>query len=121
MRYVCSKKYKILCREDCYHVKNIKEENRVWFETIAEGVNYGCRPCKHCKPYEKLTEEEALEKLNHQESITKEEANDILFSLCDAVKDRIKDLPERILGTYSYYEGIFKGMDIAIKMLSKLK
>ena len=26
MRYVCSKKYKILCKENCYHVKNIKEE-----------------------------------------------------------------------------------------------
>lgn len=50
MKYVCSKKYKILCKEDCYHVKNIKEENRVWFDTVAEGLKYGCRPCKHCKP-----------------------------------------------------------------------
>ena len=48
MRYVCSKKYKILCQEDCYHVKNIKEENRVWFDTIDKGIKYGCRPCKHC-------------------------------------------------------------------------
>lgn len=48
MRYVCSKNYKILCREDCYHAKNIKEENKVWFDTVEEGVNYGCRPCKHC-------------------------------------------------------------------------
>lgn len=28
MKYVCSKNYKILCKEDCYHVKNIKEENK---------------------------------------------------------------------------------------------
>lgn len=48
MKYVCSKNYKILCKEDCYHVKNIKEENRVWFDTIEEGLEYGCRPCKHC-------------------------------------------------------------------------
>lgn len=51
MRYVCSKNYKILCKEDCYHVKNIKEENMVWFDTISEGINYGCRPCKHCLSY----------------------------------------------------------------------
>lgn len=50
MRYVCSKKYKILCREDCYHVKNIKEENKVWFNSVKDGISFGCRPCKHCKP-----------------------------------------------------------------------
>lgn len=50
MRYVCSKNYKILCREDCYHVKNIKEENKIWFESIEEGIAFRCRPCKHCKP-----------------------------------------------------------------------
>ena len=48
MRYVCSKKYKILCREDCYHVKNIKEENKVWFDTVEAGLAFGCRLCKHC-------------------------------------------------------------------------
>lgn len=25
MKYVCSKNYKILCKEDCYHVKNIND------------------------------------------------------------------------------------------------
>lgn len=70
--------------------------------------------------YEKMTEEEALEKLNHQESITKEEARNILYSLCDAVNDRATKLPEKILGTYSYYQGEFNGMDIAIRLLSKL-
>ena len=48
MRYVCSKKYKILCESTCYHVNNIKEENRVWFDTIEEGLRYGCQLCKHC-------------------------------------------------------------------------
>lgn len=71
--------------------------------------------------YEKLTEEEALEKLNHQEFVTAQEMKDILFSLCDAVNDRAQELPERILGTYSYYEGMFRGMDIALKLLYKLK
>ena len=50
MRYVSSNKYKTLCREDCYHVKNIKEENKVWFDTLQEGIDYGCRLCKHCRP-----------------------------------------------------------------------
>ena len=48
MKYVCSKKYKILCKETCYHVKNIKSENAVWFDTYDDGLEYGCRPCKHC-------------------------------------------------------------------------
>ena len=48
MRYVCSKKYKVLCEATCYHVNNIKEENRVWFNTVEEGLKYGCRLCKHC-------------------------------------------------------------------------
>lgn len=50
MKYVCSKNYKILCKEDCYHVKNIKEENRIYFYTIDEAIKYGCKPCKHCMP-----------------------------------------------------------------------
>lgn len=71
--------------------------------------------------YEKLTEEQALEKLNNQELLTVKEVNDILYSLCDAVNDRVAKLPEKILGTYSYYEGEFNGMDIAIRLLSKMK
>ena len=71
--------------------------------------------------YKKLTEEEALEKLNHQESITKEEARDILFSLCDAVKERAENLPERVVSSWDYYKGEFNGMDVAIRLLSKLK
>lgn len=52
MKYVCTKKYKILCKEDCFHVKNMKEENMIWFDTVKEGFEYGCRPCKHCMPSE---------------------------------------------------------------------
>lgn len=48
MKYVCSKKYKVLCEETCFHVKNIKEENKAWFNSIKEGADFGCRPCKHC-------------------------------------------------------------------------
>ena len=50
MKYVCSKKYKILCKESCYHTKNIKAENKVWFDSVDDGISYGCRPCKHCMP-----------------------------------------------------------------------
>ncbi len=71
--------------------------------------------------YKKLTEEEALEKLNNQESITKEEARDILFSLCDAVKERAENLPERVVSSWDYYKGEFNGMDVAIRLFSKLK
>lgn len=70
--------------------------------------------------YEKLTEEQALEKLNSQDSLIIKEANDILYSLCDAVNDRAANLPEKILGAYSYYEGEFNGLDIAIRLLNKL-
>ena len=50
MKYVCSKNYKILCKENCYHVKNIKEENRIWFDAIDGAIKCGCKPCKHCMP-----------------------------------------------------------------------
>lgn len=44
---MCSKNYKILCKEDCYHVKNIKEENKIWFYTVDEVIKCGCKLCKH--------------------------------------------------------------------------
>ena len=46
--YVASKYYKVLCEESCFHVKNIKEENKLFYETIQEGLDDGCRKCKHC-------------------------------------------------------------------------
>lgn len=76
---------------------------------------------KSFSEYKKLTEEEALEKLNHQESISKEEARDILFSLCDAVKEHAENLPKRVVSSWDYYKGEFNGMNVAIKLLSKLK
>ena len=39
----------IVCAGDCYHVRNIKKENRREFNSLAEALTIGrCRPCKHC-------------------------------------------------------------------------
>lgn len=46
--YFASKNYKIVCKESCYHVKNIKEKNLVTYETVEEAISKGCRQCKHC-------------------------------------------------------------------------
>lgn len=32
------------------HLKNIKEENKIWFDTIDEAIKCGCKLCKHCMP-----------------------------------------------------------------------
>lgn len=48
MKIVASKKYKIACKESCFHVKNIKKENLVIYNSIEEAIGNGCRPCKHC-------------------------------------------------------------------------
>lgn len=51
--YIAAKKYKILCHESCYHVKNIKVSNRLTFKTIEEGLSVCIRVCKICnaKPW----------------------------------------------------------------------
>lgn len=46
--FIAGKKHKIVCASDCYHVKNIKPENRLYFNTLDEALANGCRPCKHC-------------------------------------------------------------------------
>ena len=39
----------IVCAGDCYHVKNIRKENRREFNSLAEALTVGrCRECKHC-------------------------------------------------------------------------
>lgn len=48
MKYYASKKYKIVCREDCYHVHNIKPANLISYVSLADAIKDGCRPCKHC-------------------------------------------------------------------------
>ena len=73
------------------------------------------------KRYGTLTEEKALNLVNSTESITKSQMEDILLSLGDATNDYVMDLDERVIGSYSYYEGLFKGMDIALRLLNKLE
>jgi len=48
MKYYASKRYKVVCKKGCYHVKNIKPENIVEYITLEEAIDDGCRPCKHC-------------------------------------------------------------------------
>lgn len=44
----------IVCAGDCYHVKNIRKENRREFNTLAEALTIGrCRECKHCHGHHK--------------------------------------------------------------------
>ena len=73
------------------------------------------------KRYGTLTEEQALSLLNDSKSVTKAQMEDILYSLEDATNDYVVDLEERIIGTYSYYEGLFKGLEITLKLLNKLE
>lgn len=47
--FYAGKKHKIVCAGDCYHVKNIKPENRLIYNSLKEAINDGCRPCKHCQ------------------------------------------------------------------------
>jgi len=70
--------------------------------------------------YDELTEEQALQKLNSQESVTPKESMDILMSLCNSVDNRAGELPEKVLGTYSYYEGQLNGLLMAIKLFTRL-
>jgi methylphosphotriester-DNA--protein-cysteine methyltransferase len=46
--FYASKKYKIVCKEDCFHVNNIKEKNLIVYESLNDALKDGCRPCKHC-------------------------------------------------------------------------
>lgn len=47
--YIAGKRGKIICAGDCYHVKNIKPENRLIFSSVKEALDNGCkRVCKHC-------------------------------------------------------------------------
>jgi len=47
--YYASKKYKIVCKENCYHVKNISLANLIYYETLKDAILDGCRECKDCK------------------------------------------------------------------------
>ena len=52
--FYAGKRHKIVCAGDCYHVKNIKPENQLIYNTLEEAVNDGCRPCKHCNGKHKI-------------------------------------------------------------------
>lgn len=47
--FYAGKRHKIVCAGDCYHVKNIKPENLLTYNSLEDALNDGCRPCKHCK------------------------------------------------------------------------
>ena len=70
--------------------------------------------------YDEMTEEHALQKLNSQEPVTPKETVDILMSICNSVDKRAGDLPEKIIGAYSYYEGQLNGLLMAIKLFTRL-
>ena len=46
--FYASKNYKVVCKEDCYHVKNILDKNKLEYSTLQEALDDGCRECKHC-------------------------------------------------------------------------
>lgn len=48
MKYYASKKYKIACKEGCYHIKNIKAENLIEYDSKESALNDGCKVCKDC-------------------------------------------------------------------------
>lgn len=47
--FYASKRRKIVCAGDCYHVKNTKSENQLIYNSLEEAINDGCRPCKDCQ------------------------------------------------------------------------
>lgn len=46
--FYASKNYMVLCKESCFHVKNIKQKNLLTYKTMDEAIEDGCRKCKHC-------------------------------------------------------------------------
>lgn len=46
--FYASKNYKVVCKENCFHKKNIKNKNLIIYKTYEQAIKDGCRPCKHC-------------------------------------------------------------------------
>jgi len=46
--FVASKNSNIYHKPDCVSAKNIKEENKIWFNSEIEAQNKGYRPSKSC-------------------------------------------------------------------------
>jgi hypothetical protein len=49
-KFVASENSKVFHRPDCHWVKQIKPENLIDYDTRAEAIKAGKRPCKQCKP-----------------------------------------------------------------------
>ena len=49
-QFVGSKNSDVYHYPSCSYAKNIKEENKIWFENAQDAVNQGYRPCKVCDP-----------------------------------------------------------------------
>lgn len=51
-KYVASKKSpdKVFHNLDCFHVKRILPENKIYFGNCQEAFDAGYRPCKDCNP-----------------------------------------------------------------------
>lgn len=52
--YFAGTGHKIVCAGDCYHVRNIKKENRITYSSLKEALDDGCTPCKHCHGMHKI-------------------------------------------------------------------
>lgn len=48
--YMCSRNSKVFHKTACFYGIQIKEENRVYFETREEAVQAGLSPCSRCSP-----------------------------------------------------------------------
>jgi methylphosphotriester-DNA--protein-cysteine methyltransferase len=54
---------KVFHNLDCFHVKQIKPKNKIFFETCEEAFKAGYRPCKDCKPCQTVSAVSRREKL----------------------------------------------------------
>lgn len=46
--YLASKRYKIVCKENCRHAQRIKKENLLTYSSVEEAEKDGCRKGKCC-------------------------------------------------------------------------
>lgn len=65
--FYAGKRHKIVCAGDCYHVKNIKPENRLTYTSLQEALDDGCRPCKHCSGIHKTIKTDKRVVVQNQE------------------------------------------------------
>lgn len=63
--YFAGKGHKIVCAGDCYHVRNIKKENRITYSSLKEALDDGCTPCKHCHGIHKVWYRDAINRVKY--------------------------------------------------------